>query len=499
MKLTKIKVENTYSKIENLNDLHVIDAISQALTYRLNAARYTWQFRSGMWDGSTRLLTKNLRFPTGCLDTVISVLNKKHVVYDIVDKRTWVQPSSTGLTWQGFDLYEYQNRIVDIALDKKCGMVKVATGGGKSIILSRLVYEYNVPSVIYVVSLDLLSQMHETLEKCLGVPIGIIGGGKCEIQKFNVCSAWTAGNVFTKSRKKKKEDLEEDVKADKWKPNDQQKIKIREMIEGAQLVVLDESQFAAASSIQSILQNSKSAAHKYGFSGTPWRSGGDDLLLEAAFGPNICDIKASELIDLGYLVTPKIAFRDVPAYEYKLKKNWSEVKSNYIIENEVRNDMLIRNVVRLLDLGRKPLILFRERKHGRILEEMLPSDLRYRYVTGEVSKAERDEIRNEFKQGNIDLILASTVYDQGVDLPGLDALILASGGKSTAKALQRIGRVIRGNPDGGKTDALVVETFDQAHFVQSHSIVRHGAYSTEPRFKIKMGSEMAKYVKRYVR
>lgn len=498
--MVKIKVENTYSKIENLNDISVIDAVSNALTYRLDSARYTWQFKSGMWDGATRLLTKTLKFPTGCLQTVCDVLDKKCVTYNVIDKRKWSSINDTLLDWKGYDLYDYQKNIVDIALDKKSGMIKVATGGGKSIILSRIVYEYNIPTVIYVVSLDLLTQIHKTLENCLGVPIGIVGGGKCKIENITVCSAWTAGSVFLKGnskRKKPKEELDEDIKPDKWKPSVDQKTQIARMIENAQLVILDEAQFAAASSIQAILRHSKSAAHRYGMSATPWRSSGDDLLLEAAFGPNICDLKATELIKMGYLVPPKIAFRDVPEYEYYLKKQWQDVKSNYVIENEVRNNLIMRNVLKLLDMGRKPLILFREKKHGKILEQMLPSDLRYRRVTGEIGNDERDTIRDDFKAGNVDLILASTVYDQGVDLPGLDALVLASGGKSTAKALQRIGRVIRGNPNGNKKDALVVETFDQANFVRSHSVIRYKAYKTEPAFKIKMGPEMTKYVGRY--
>ena len=497
--MISIVVGATHAQIKNLDDITIIDEISNVLTYRLESAKYTWQFKTGNWDGATRLLTKGLKFPTGCLNTVCELLDKKSIQYLIVDSRQWVTPAPSGLSWHGYDLYDYQNKIVETAIDKKCGMIKAATGSGKSLIISRLAYEYNMPTVVYVVSLDLLSQMHEELERSLGVSVGIIGGGKCSIEKINVCSAWTAGKVFAKSKKSQREDIEEDVSVDKWTPSELQKKKIKDMVEGAKLVILDESQFAAASSIQAILNNSKSAAHKFGFSGTPWRSGGDDLLLEAAFGSNICDLSATELIEKGYLVPPKIFFRDIPEYEFQIKKKWVDVKSSYIIENEVRNKLLIGNVTKLLEMDRKPLVLFRERKHGRALESMLPSGINYRYVDGIISKDERDQIRKDFKAGNVDLILASTVYDQGVDLPGLDALVLAGGGKSTAKALQRIGRVIRGNPDGKKTEALVVETFDQANFVRSHSIMRYRAYGTEPGFEIKMGSSMEDYVKRYVR
>jgi superfamily II DNA or RNA helicase len=123
-----------------------------------------------------------------------------------------------------------------------------------------------------------------------------------------------------------------------------------------------------------------------------------------------------------------------------------------------------------------------------MLEEMLPDGIRYEMVTGALAMDERERIKSQFKAGKIDLVLASSVFDQGIDLPALDALVLAGGGKSTAKALQRIGRVIRAAP--GKTDALVLETWDQSHFVKKHSSARYEAYRLESRFKISAGPEM---------
>jgi len=239
------------------------------------------------------------------------------------------------------------------------------------------------------------------------------------------------------------------------------------------------------------MNNSKSASNRFGFSGTPWRSDGADVLLTAAFGYNICDIKASDLIDLGWLVPPRISFKDIPQNN-KIGRSWAEVKKEYIVNNAARNQILIDGTKKLLDMGRKPLVLFREISHGKALEAMLPADIKYEIVTGELEVEERDSIRDRFTNGDLDLILASSVYDQGVDLPALDALVLAGGGKSTAKALQRIGRVIRGAP--GKTDALVLETWDQSHYVGKHSMARYQAYRYETGFKVSGEAAMKKAV-----
>lgn len=483
----KIVIENSSAKITGLTDLAVIDAVSRRLSYTVDSARYSYAYRTGSWDGRVRLLDKRMNFPAGLVDEVTSVLYGFGIQYQIDDQREPVICDDR-MGWQGPPLRDYQNTIVDRALSAGRGMIKACTGSGKSNVIAYLCGQYNTNTVVYVVSLDLLGQMHDTISNTLGIEVGLVGGGQCDIKKITVCSAWSAGRAFDE---KTTSSDEEDVAADNWKPSEQQKSDIREMVSAARLVILDEAQFAAANSIQCIVKNSQSGVHRFGFSGTPWRSDGADILLTAAFGKNICDIKASDLIELGWLVEPKIAFRDIPS-NYKIKKNWADVKREYIVNNDTRNTLIVDNTLKLLEMGRKPLLLFREIAHGNILESLLPPDVKYEKVTGELSTAERDRIRADFSAGHIDLILASSVYDQGVDLPALDALVLAGGGKSTSKALQRIGRVIRGAP--GKKDALVLDTWDQSHFVAKHSLTRYKAYRYEPRFKISAENGMKKVV-----
>lgn len=488
----QLHVRNSNSQIIGLEDLNIIDCISKELSYE--AGYVTWHKKQAGWDGTYRLLNRRLQFPSGCLPRVCALLDRINIAYILKDEREYIQPKS-GLDWVGYNLYDYQNDVIEHCIENKAGMVKSCTGSGKTLMISRLVYEYNLPTVIYVISTDLLQQMHETLSECLNVPIGIVGDGKCDIQNITVCSAWTAGRAYNKKILRG----DEDVKPDNWSPSQVQRQDIRDMVEGARLAILDEAQFAAAESIKLILSNSKSAAHRFGFTGTPWRSTGDDILLEAAFGKRIYDLTASELIRQGYLVPAHFVWKDIPKLNVTSDKKYQAVESEYIIENPVRNKILIDSTLKLLELGRKPLLLFRKHKHGRLLRDLLPPDVNFRYVTGKVDPEKRREIREEFKAGKVDLILASTVYDQGIDLPALDALVLAGGGKSTAKALQRVGRVIRGNKEGGKTDSIVVETFDQAQYLRKHSYMRWLIYNTEDEFKFKTKAEFTNYINRMKR
>lgn len=277
------------------------------LSFISEATRFSFAVKSGRWDGRTRLLSRKLEFPSGLLDDVVRFLIGRSFDVEIKDKRVALE-IETSLDWTGPSLRNYQESAVDVAISKGRGMMKLATGAGKTNIISAIVGHYNTTTIVYVVSLDLLNQVKETLEKGLSVPIGMIGDGNCKIEKINVVSVWSAASAFNE----KYTSTEEDVKADTWSPSDQQKKDIRDLVGAANLIILDEAQFAAADSIQTLIKKSDSAAHRFGFSGTPWRSDGADILLTAAFGKTIVDVRASDLIRSGWLVKPRIAFKTVP-------------------------------------------------------------------------------------------------------------------------------------------------------------------------------------------
>jgi superfamily II DNA or RNA helicase len=90
--------------------------------------------------------------------------------------------------------------------------------------------------------------------------------------------------------------------------------------------------------------------------------------------------------------------------------------------------------------------------------------------------------------GHAPVTVASTIFDEGIDVRPLDALILAGAGKSPTRALQRIGRVIRKYtyPDGReKTNAYVYDFWDHLPYLTDHALERLKMYQSEPEFVIK--------------
>jgi superfamily II DNA or RNA helicase len=111
-------------------------------------------------------------------------------------------------------------------------------------------------------------------------------------------------------------------------------------------------------------------------------------------------------------------------------------------------------------------------------------------LDGSNSKEERDKVKKDLMEGKIDCVLASRIFDIGVDIPSLSGLVLACGGKSTVKALQRIGRVIRKYP--GKKIAAIVDFADQAPFLDNHSRTRYRIYTSEDGFDVSWPTEVKK-------
>lgn len=484
-----INVYNIFSQIEGLTDTKLYNALDQELSYFVQGYQFTKAFKTGWWDnkkkrwdkwdGKRHLLDKSLRFNTGLLDRVERFLSRHGAEFEVVDHRKEAKFGKKIKT-KKIESREYQDRVHEACLKNKGGIVKAATGSGKSIMITRLIADTNVKTMVYVIGVDLLYQMKETFEKFLGTEVGIIGDNQAVIKKINVCSVWTAASALGE----KYETFDDEDRGKKEKLDSKNKNKIIKAIKDAQMIVFDECQFLAAQTLQTIDKASDNAYYKFGFSGTPFRDDNADLLLEAVCGKQIVEITATELINSGFLVQPTIHFINVPEYKGNLPETYPSIYKTYVVENEVRNEKIISSAVKLVEAGRRVLILVKNLRHGEILLNELDDNLVVYFVRGSIDSSERNWVRQEFLKGNIDIIIASVVYDQGVDLPNLDALVLAGSGKSSTRALQRIGRVIR--PNKGKTDAIVVDFIDNAKYLLNHTAKRTEIYRREAGFNIKL-------------
>lgn len=472
-----IIIDNAKCKLSNLFDKEILSEIDERLSF--DVQNFKFMKTNNRWDGKYRLLTRNLYFPIGMLKPVESILRKNGCTWNSIDNRVSIEygspiPLVPGTKYKARD---YQSRAISTCIKKGSGIVRMCTGSGKSFVISSLIAHYNTKSIIYVVSIDLLYQMVETLRESYGIEAGIIGDGNCDIKDVNVMTIWTAATAFNK---KIERGLAEDIKIDKSKLKN--KARVRELVRTAGVIVLDECQFAGSSSFQLLSRESHSARNRFLFSGTPWRESGDDMLLEAVAGGKILDINASFLIKKGFLVKPIVMFKDVSIMR-KVGKTYNEVYSKYIINNEERNGLAISACRSFEKRGEKVLILIRNINHGKIiLDKLTDLGIECLFLNGSKNSKERNDGIEKIKSGEIRVVIASTIFDIGIDIPSLSVLINLGGGKSTGKVLQRIGRVIRAST--GKNKAYVIDFYDQCKYLRDHSQVRFRTANSESEFEV---------------
>ena len=102
-------------------------------------------------------------------------------------------------------------------------------------------------------------------------------------------------------------------------------------------------------------------------------------------------------------------------------------------------------------------------------------------IDGETDMLMRNAILEGARQEKVKILLGSTIADEGLDCPALKVLILTASGKSSTRAFQRVGRVLRLYK--GRNMAYVYDFMDMNPTFYKHFLYRKALYETEPEWK----------------
>jgi superfamily II DNA or RNA helicase len=192
-------------------------------------------------------------------------------------------------------------------------------------------------------------------------------------------------------------------------------------------------------------------------------------------GGQLCDISNKQLIDAGHLTPPRVVIYEME--DGGGPGTWPECYERNVISNEVRNNKIIE----LLVSCPKPAFVMTNRlAHAKVLHNkaetkgiVLPA-----VQQGSTKLKARNKVLADLQSGAEKAIIATTIYDDGVDLPNLRTLILAGGGKSQVASLQRIGRGLR--KAKGKHEVLVYDFKDTSgKILKRHSAMRKKYWKDE--------------------
>lgn len=478
---------NRYCQLKT-EDKDITSKVKKLLSFKQVGVEYTAAYQNG-WNGVSYLLNAKNQFPLGLLPKVQSFLSQSNIQVNIIDNRSIpiINKSldiSQRLVELKLDPRDYQIEALARSLENKKGIIRVCTGGGKTLVAALITASINKPTIIYVVGIDLLKQFHDLFSSIFEEKIGYIGNGICDIARINIASIWTIGRAL----ELKKSILLDDEDNEKEDFNISDKLKIIKMLQNTNLHILDECHVSTTDTISAIYK-AIDPEHILGMSGTPYRDDNSDLLINGILGEQIINIPASRLIKAGHLVKPIIKFISVPKIPVD-GRTYHEVYREYVVENDVRNNMILAQTQNLVNKGYQTLVLFKTINHGKTLFKMFKeNNIKCEMLYGKNKLEERNAVKEQIEKKEINVILASSIYDIGVDIPCLSGLVLTGSGKSSIRALQRIGRIIRKYP--GKRIAAVVDFYDQCRYLSKHSKIRYNIYKSEEGFEI-IGSDWVK-------
>lgn len=362
--------------------------------------------------------------------------------------------------------YDYQIKALRQVEKHGAGIIRVATGGGKSKIAKLIMARYRRMTLFLTTRGILLYQMDDQLKE-IGLNTGQVGDGEMRIVRGvnlgmvqTLVQALEVPNIDAEIRavvksihlsKNKDENLsrEEIVKIAKERFEAKTKrrndvIKFLEMIE---VVIGEEAHEAGGTSYYEILRHCKNATIRVALTATPFMkdSAADNMRLMAAFGPVLIDIPEKLLIERGILAKPIFKFVDsqAPAKLHKSSPFERGYKLGYI-ENQHMLDDMLHDALLAAQHKLPTLTLIARKAHGEaVLDFYRAHGLRFEFLKGEDKQAARREQLDNLVTGKLDGVIGTTILDVGVDVPAIGLVQLAGGMKAEVSLRQRIGRGLR--------------------------------------------------------
>ena len=186
-----------------------------------------------------------------------------------------------------------------------------------------------------------------------------------------------------------------------------------------------------------------------------------DLDTPGRFDPEIERLTAAQL------VIDKRKFRFCSEDELERRARWRFTLER-ILSNKERND----RIVEVANESQACLVLVASIEHGEALQQRIPMST---LVYSKLSKKKRRAAIEAFRDGTLKCMIATSLADEGLDVPRAAVLVLAAGGRSAGKLEQRAGRVMR--PHESKDFGTVHDFADRgARLAHSQYLARAKTY-----------------------
>ena len=338
----------------------------------------------------------------------------------------------TDIAGRKFSLREYQRQAVDLFYDGGretggSGVLVLPCGAGKTIIGIGAMEKVSMNTLILTTSTSAVHQwMREIIEKT-DLPPELVG--EYSGDKKDICPVTVTTYQMVTYRPIKNGPFPhfEIFNARAWG-----------------LVIYDEVHTLPAPVFQVTAE--LQAKRRLGLTATLVREDGKEADVFTLIGPKKLDVPWSEMESAGWIATAICTEVRVPM-DFSLRMECAQVPERTAYRLEAENSDKIKAIEYILHkhAGEGILII------GQYINQLenISEHFNFPLITGKMPTAKRDTLYQEFRNGNIPVLIVSKVANFAIDLPDAAVGIQVSGAfGSRQEEAQRLGRILRPKKDG---------------------------------------------------
>jgi superfamily II DNA or RNA helicase len=336
-----------------------------------------------------------------------------------------------------------QITLIDEAFKSKRGMIKAPTGSGKSILIMGIISNFALEENILILchSTGIVKQLADECASYFS-KVAMFGGDVDPTLKFQpLKDRIVFSTVQSFSR-----------------------IMPQNYCDYFSCVIVDEghrvSSFKGA--YADILQNML-APYRFGFTATLPTKLEAQFAYEGLIGPLIAELSINQAAELNILAKPKIKIikAGFPSHLRDIR-DYHSVYEEGIVQNETRNRQTVGIIRDCVTKGETVLIFVNKIVHGENIERIcFDEGVPVTFIQGSSTMDVRERVKNELNRGTTKAVISTTVWKEGINIPNLNNVINAAGGKSEIATLQTIGRGLRKTTS--KSHVMIYDFFDPGH------------------------------------
>jgi superfamily II DNA or RNA helicase len=360
---------------------------------------------------------KDVIIPKGFAGKLLRFCKDAGISFNFEDQRKKKAPTSFLFHTE---LRSYQTPAIEAATKKEMGVIVSPPGSGKTIIGLKIIADKKQPALIVVHRKQLMDQWVERIEAFLGIPkkeIGKIGQGILRIgTRVTVATIQSLVKELAKTENS-------------------------HLKNAFGIILIDECHHIPAESYRYSIQQFNSY-YLYGLTATPFRKYNDGKLIFIHMGEIIAEITVQQTgKHKQAIVVIRDTDLDVP---FNPKLDRFETLSKILVHDSSRNKMILQDLTRELNSGKKVVILTERKEHIDSLRQYLKQSYEVITLIAEDSESSRQAKWKILKAGNYQaLITTGQLFGEGTDLQNAACLFLVYPFSFEGKLVQYIGRVQR--------------------------------------------------------